>query len=103
MATRWVLHESEAERVDGSEVLRDIAQDVAKVAESLAPVRSGRTRQSVHVETVTPTYAIVQANPRNPDPDTKPDDKDYAAYVERGTSDTPAQPFLRPALFRYRS
>lgn len=57
-----------------------LAEEVAAVARSLAPVDTGRLRESItadaeHVST----------------------DVGYAPFVEYGTSVDPAQPFMRPA------
>ena len=100
---KWVLHVENLNEVDPKPLLRKLAEDVARDAKRLAPKRTGRLAKSIHVAEVTDSHAIVEADPKNPDPGTKPEDKAYAGLVERGTSDTPAQPFLRPATYRYRS
>lgn len=69
---------------------RAVGEEVVEVAKSLAPVRSGTLRDSIEILdeerdvegcSVTVGTTIV-----------------YAEDVEHGTSDTPAQPFLRPAI-----
>ena len=98
---RIVLHLENLDEVDTEPLLRRLANEVAADARRLAPKRTGRLAASIHVAEVTDRHAIVQADPRNPD--ASAGDEPYAGFVERGTSDTPAQPFLRPALLRYRS
>lgn len=98
---RWVVHESAVDRVDTEPLMRRLAGEIAEDAKRLAPVRTGRLRDSIHVAEVSDTHAIVQADPRNPDADAE--DAPYAGFVEYGTSDTPRQPFLAPATYRYRS
>ena len=98
---RFVLHEENLDDIDGAVagVLRDLAEDVADDARRLAPVRTGRLRESIHVASVTDERAIVEADATRQQQDGP---ETYPGFVERGTSDTPAQPFLRPALFRRR-
>lgn len=98
---RWVLHVENVDEVDTEPLLRRLAGEIAQDAKRLAPVRTGRLRESIHVSEVSDSHAIIEANPRNPGND--PEDQPYAGFVERGTSDTPAQPFMRPAAYRYRS
>ncbi len=57
-----------------------LAEDVDNDASARAPVDTGALRDSIHAE---PGKVVVEVP--------------YAAFVEYGTSDTPAQPFLRPA------
>jgi HK97 gp10 family phage protein len=98
---RWVLHVENMNEVDTEALLRRLAGEIAADAKRLAPVRTGRLRNSIHVAEVSDKHAIVQADPRNPD--ASAGNEPYAGFVERGTSDTPAQPYLRPATYRYRS
>jgi HK97 gp10 family phage protein len=71
----------------------EIGEAVVEEARRIAPVDTGDLAASIHAveETVDggPGVAIVA-------------DVSYAAFVELGTSDTPAQPYLRPALERVR-
>jgi len=57
-----------------------LAEDVRDLAQSFAPVDTGRLQGSINAEGGTVAT-----------------DVEYAAFVEYGTSDTPAQPFMRPA------
>lgn len=102
---RWVLHPEALGEIRTEPLLRDLAESVAEDAKALAPARSGNLRESIHVDGVYPNAAYVQANPRNPSDvaDGHPEEAPYAAYVELGTGHSPARPFLRPALYRYRS
>lgn len=102
MATRWVLHPEVIGEIPTEPLLRDLAEDVARDAEALAPMRTGALKTSVHIDNVFSNAAYVQANPRDPK-DVKPEEQPYAYFVEKGTSRMAAQPFLRPALYKYRS
>lgn len=70
-------------------LIASLGEATASRAQALAPVRTGALRASIasHAEGITTTAkaAITAEVP-------------YAAFVEFGTSDTPAQPYLRPAL-----
>ncbi len=57
---------------------------IASIASDLAPVLTGALAASLDYQ-VGPGEVTISS------------DVPYAAYVEFGTSDTPAQPFLRPA------
>lgn len=100
---RWVIHEEAADAaLDSESVLRDVAEEIVEDARRLAP--KGKTlklSQSIRVESVTDSRAVVVADPRNVK--SSPGNQAYAAHVERGTSDTKAQPFMAPAGLRYRS
>ena len=61
------------------------ADAVADDARTQAPVLTGALRDSITVQTDEPDV-VVDAR------------ADYAGYVEFGTSDAPAQPFLGPAV-----
>lgn len=66
-----------------------IGEEVRERAERLAPTDTGALAASIHVEVESvdghPGAAVIADVP-------------YAGYVETGTSDTPAQPYLRPAI-----
>lgn len=68
--------------------MEDIAEEIADKATSAAPRDTGALADSIEggavLEGGTWKARVVA-------------EVDYAAYVEFGTSDTPAQPFLRPA------
>ena len=71
------------------EAMREKAENVLKVAQGIAPVETGAYRDSLHVESGIDggkAHATVG------------DDVRYGAYVEFGTSDTPAHATLRRAL-----
>lgn len=105
MATRWVLHPEVLGEIPTEPLLRTLAEDVAKDAAELAPERTGALKLETNVDRVFPDAAYVVAKPRNPSDIKagKPGEAPYAFYVEKGTSHSDAQPFLRPALYRYRS
>ncbi len=73
---RAVVVAEEAETVTKAALAQDVAVDAA----AMAPVDTGQLRDSITAEA-----------------DRVTTDVEYAAYVEYGTSDTPAQPFMRPA------
>jgi HK97 gp10 family phage protein len=64
------------------------AQPIEVAAKARAPVLTGTLRDSIHTE----------PDPENANAVLVGSDVDYAIYVEYGTSDTPMQPFLRPAV-----
>lgn len=66
-----------------------LAGEIAEAAKALAPVRTGRLRDSITVEASEPGAEVQALAP-------------YSGWVEYGTASTPAQPFLRPALAKIR-
>lgn len=100
MATRWVLHPEVINEIQTEPLLRELAEDVARDAQALAPQRTGELKTSVHVDGVYANAAYVQANAR--DAKDRPGEQAYAYFVEKGTSFMAAQPFMRPALYKYR-
>lgn len=84
MATEVRVDESALERELRAQVdaeLKRAAEAGAEAARRRAPVDTGKLRDSI------------QANGAR-----FGSDVDYALYVEFGTTDTPAQPYLRPAI-----
>lgn len=71
--------------------LHDRADRVVRVAKSIAPVDSGRYRESIHTED-DPDGAVLVVS-----------DVDYAAVIEYGTRDRPAHHVLGTALDAARS
>jgi HK97 gp10 family phage protein len=70
--------------------LNQWAEDLQKTAKELAPVRSGALRDSIETKVNTSSgKAWVQIQPGKT--------RDYAYYVEKGTSKMEEQPFLGPA------
>lgn len=63
----------------------DFMEGVADDARGRAPVKTGEFRDSIHVVRDGDTVDVVS-------------DSDHAAFVEFGTSDTPAQPTITPAF-----
>lgn len=70
-------------------MLDDIADDVADFARRIAPVDTGDLRRNIDVDSLPGSRQIGSRVP-------------YSAFVEQGTVNSPAQPFLRPALYRHR-
>jgi HK97 gp10 family phage protein len=71
-------------------MLRRLGVDILGDMQAMAPVDTGRLRDSLHADVDGDTLRIAS-------------DADYAAYVELGTRDHAPQPFMRPALYRRRS
>lgn len=67
-------------------LLARLGNRVLSVAVALCPVDTGRLRSSIEMVFVGVLAVRVGTN------------VEYALYVEMGTRDSPAQPFLRPAL-----
>jgi HK97 gp10 family phage protein len=105
VTVRWDLHPEALAEIPTQPLLRHLAEDVAKVAETIAPERTGALKLETNVEGVYDNAAYVVAKPRNRGDEAAghPEDAPYAYYVEKGTSHMAAQPFLRPALYRYRT
>jgi HK97 gp10 family phage protein len=101
VAVRVVLVPDADGRVDAGPLLRDLADDVADVMRDLAPVDTGDMRSTIRVLDVTANNARIGAG-GIPGAVTG-NLVDYVVYVERGTSKMSAQPFMRPALYRYRA
>lgn len=89
MAVRIVVHHSVVSNiVDSSEVAALVGRMLeagANAARSHAPSRTGALRASIKVE-------------HDGAKGTFGSGLDYARHVEFGTSDTPVQPYLRPAI-----
>lgn len=99
---RWVLYPDASGKVDVSPLLRYLAEDVADDMRPLTPVDEGDMVSTIRVLTYgSKTSARVTVGGIPGKATGKP--VDYAHFVERGTSKMAAQPFMRPALYRYRS
>jgi HK97 gp10 family phage protein len=89
----------DAEVVDG---LEEVADKIKEDAKNLCPVDTGSLRKSVrrqkhsspsrHVHSIGVSAGGYVKNPKTGRP------VDYAAHVEFGTSRTPPQPFMGPAV-----
>lgn len=73
--------------------MRKIGNDVAEDARRMAPVDTGTLRDSIDAEVSGSGTEIVVRVGSN---------VDYAVYVEMGTSEQSAQPYLRPAVTKKR-
>lgn len=89
---RWEpdLHERIREVEAG--LVEPIADAVLSDARRLVPVDTGDLQRSLHRE-LAPGGLSARIG----------SDIGYAAYVEHGTENMDAQPYLRPALYRHRS
>lgn len=70
-----------------NDVAKESADFTAALARQLAPVDSGDLKSSISVEKDGDGYVVAPHTP-------------YDIFVEFGTSDSPAQPFLTPASER---
>lgn len=88
---KFVKHPGSDAALDAAitEMLYGLVEDVADDARRNAPVETGELQDSIHGEVVG-TEGRVSAT------------ADHAAYVELGTSEMPAQPYLRPAVYKKR-
>lgn len=73
--------------------LEEWARDTTATAKNLAPVLSGTLRRSIDYRVNNAdAYVGVYGGAR-----------EYAGYVEKGTSKMAAQPYMRPAFARHRN
>lgn len=70
----------------GQHAVENALEEIAQDARRYAPVETGELRASIHVQ-----GNEVRA------------EADHAVYVEYGTRNMRAQPFMRPALYRKRN
>lgn len=94
MANRIVFNEAELDRLFSAsgpvaDHVRRLCVQVEAAAKRSCPVDTGRLRSSISHEVNAEGGSIVGTIGTN---------VDYAKYVELGTSNQAAQPFLRPAL-----
>jgi len=78
-------------------MLQRVGQAIADDAQRFAPVDTGALRAGIHVEGPTNNTVYVVASR-----DVPGDDPKVPVYVEMGTRNMAAQPYLRPALYRER-
>lgn len=96
MATRWVIYPDALDKADYTEVMGEIGDKVVDVMVDLVPVNTGDLRENIRLDEVTSEHVVIVS--------TRPTSEQYAeevpVYVEEGTSDTKARPYMRPALYR---
>jgi len=92
MATRLVLNKDGMRKVSEATqtLLISLGEAVATDARSNAPVDTGNLKSNINMSAA-------------PDEVTITAEASYSAYVELGTSKSPAQPYLKPALYTKRS
>lgn len=79
-------------RVD--QAVREAAHLIEASAKSRVPVATGKLRNAIHVDRMGPShYSVIAGN----------HDVFYGHLVEHGTTQTPARPFLVPALEEHRA
>lgn len=84
-----------------AEALDEIGRKVQHRAQELCPVDTGRLRNSITYTLGGGGYAFPGMGAAVGREVTVGSEVEYAAYVELGTSRTPAQPYLRPAAADY--
>jgi len=97
---RVVVHYERIDEIDPEPLLRKLAEDVVEDAKRLVKKDTHRTEESIHVDSVDPEKAVVVADPARRQ---KKGEEHYAYWLEKGTSDTEAQPFMRPAVYKRRN
>lgn len=80
------------------EALLKLGEQVLEEAARMAPVDTGRLTASLHVGAREVIYNLAEDGRSIAVGSAVP----YAGYVEEGTRRQPAEPYLRPALFRQR-
>lgn len=80
-----------------AEALDEIGQKVVNDAQQICPVDTGRLRNSISYKLGGGGFSFPGMGASVGHEVTVGSDVEYAAYVELGTSRTPAQPFLGPA------
>lgn len=93
LTTRVEFNPGWENQLDVEKEMSDIGNQVAEDARRMAPVETGALRDSIQSEVSgsgTETTVRVGSN------------LEYAIYVEMGTSNQGAQPFLRPAATKKR-
>ena len=68
------------------EALLTTAADIVNLSKQLAPVDTGALKESISADPVSSTRVLIGS------------DRDYSPFVEYGTSQSPAQPYLTPAF-----
>lgn len=76
---------------DHGEIAHDVAKGMKNAAERYVPVLSGALKNSIHIEGGGDNFEVVARSIEGGAP------RDYAHFVEYGTSKMNAQPFMTPA------
>lgn len=96
---RFVLHTENLDQADTGPLMRYLAEDVAAKMREFAPEDKGYLKAGVSITELDDDHAVITSVR----PESGEDREEVPVYVERGTSDTRAQPYMRPALYIYRS
>jgi hypothetical protein len=99
---RFVIDVDAIDDVDTEQVMGEIAEAIAVDARTNAA--KGKTlglSGGISVTEVSDTRAVIESTAKNPR--SSPEHAEYPWWVEKGTSDTKAQPYLKPAAMKYRS
>jgi hypothetical protein len=84
---------------EGEKATNNLVDDIAADARRYVPVLTGATRDGIEAEHAVDGKARVSVT-RQGQPG---DDPDIPIYLELGTSQMGAQPYLRPALYQRRA
>lgn len=107
MTTRWVIHARAVEDVDTTELMRHLAHEVADDMRVFVPKDKLSLRDGIKVTDVANDYARIESTRPAGGGGSGPTQEQYREevpfFVEEGTSDTPAQPYMRPATYIYRT
>lgn len=106
MGTRWVTYPEKIDTdVDAAPLLDHLAKDVADVERQLVPVDTGATRAQIYADPATRDSVRIYSGRhvvRRSGDRLVADDPKVPIYLEYGTRYMSAQPYMRPALYRYR-
>lgn len=97
---RVVVYYEKLNEIDTAPLLRKLAEDVVEDARAIVTKDTERTAESIHVASVDRSTAVVAADAARAQAN---GEEHYDYWLEKGTSDTEAQPFLRPAVYKRRS
>ncbi len=100
MPTRFIVHPDALGKIDTGPLLTELAELVADDMRPITPVDTGDMVSTVRVLSAGKKKRVAVGGINGK---VTGNYVDYAVYVERGTSRMAAQPFMRPALYRYRS
>lgn len=107
MAVRWQTYPGTVALVDATPLMRHLGTAIEHDMKAIVPVDTGALRSGIYVDDVTRTsfrvYSGRHVTRLSKHGRPEADDPKVPIYVERGTSKMRAQPYMRPATYRYRS
>lgn len=106
MPTRWVLHPERLDDVDGEQLMRRLGEEVAADMRRLVPKDKRVLVSGIELAHVSSDRArIVSVRPGGGGGSGAGQaqySEEVPYFVEFGTSDTPARPYMRPAVYKRR-